>query len=189
MNGFTSLVSFLCVVYSTGELQGFEHSHKMWIKPVNYLPLDNCHYSLCCQVSSNTHTYCYSRIACHNAFRQSLLALLISNFRVKSELPKVHRQLALSLLLTEVVFLIGVDRQAVPSPDGLCTTFAALLHYLLLVTFAWMLIEGVHMFVKLVLAYYSKKIYIVYYFLAWGIPIIIVAISLGANLCVYGSTA
>ena len=109
-------------------------------------------------------------------------------FRVKSELPKIHRQLALSLLLTEVVFLIGVDRQAVPSPDGLCTTFAALLHYLLLVTFAWMLIEGVHMFVKLVLAYYSKKIYIAYYFLAWGIPIIIVAISLGANFCVYGST-
>ena len=107
--------------------------------------------------------------------------------RVKSDLPKVHRQLALSLLLTELVFLIGVDRQAVPSPDGLCTTFAAALHYLLLVTFTWMLIEGVHIFIFLVVVFFSPKVYIVYYFLGWTIPVPIVALSLGLRFCDYGS--
>ena len=106
---------------------------------------------------------------------------------MKSDLPKVHRQLALSLLLTELVFLIGVDRQAVPSPDGLCTTFAAVIHYLLLVTFTWMLIEGVHMFIMIVVVFFSKKIYIVFYFLGWGLPIIIVGITLGVRFCDYGS--
>ena len=116
-------------------------------------------------------------------------SFLPNRYRVKSDLPKVHRQLALSLLLTDITFLIGVDRQAVPSPDGLCTTFAAVLHYLLLVTFTWMLIEGVHIFIMIVIVFFSKKVYIVYYFIGWGLPLIIVGITLGVRFCDYGSTA
>jgi hypothetical protein len=123
----------------------------------------------------------------------SIVCLLVTvvimfGVKVKSEMIKVHRQLALSLLLTEVVFLVGVDRNAVPSPDGLCTTFAAVLHYLLLVTFSWMLIEGVHILVYLIAVFFSSKVYILYYFLGWGIPLPIVALSLGLRFCDYGSS-
>ena len=129
---------------------------------------------------------CLSRHRSHLAFCPFSLLYFV---RVKNDLPKIHRQLALSLLLTDITFLIGVDRQAVPSPDGLCTTFAAVLHYLLLVTFTWMLIEGVHLFIMLVVVFFSKKIYIVYYCLGWGLPLIIVGITLGVRFCDYGSTA
>ena len=117
----------------------------------------------------------------------SINVCLLYLVRVKSDLPKVHRQLALSLLLTELVFLIGADRQAVPSPDGLCTTFAAVLHYLLLVTFTWMLIEGVHILVFLIVVFFSPKVHIIYHFLGWGIPLPIVVVSLGFRFCDYGS--
>ena len=106
----------------------------------------------------------------------------------KSDLPKVHRQLALALLLTEVVFLIGVDRNAIPSPDWLCTMFAVILHYCLLTTFTWMLLEGVHIFFFLVIVFFSDKVYKVYTLLGWTIPIPIVAISLGTRFCYYGSS-
>jgi hypothetical protein len=80
----------------------------------------------------------------------------------------IHRQLALSLCLSQLVFLIGVDRNAIPYPDFLCTFIAALLHYLLLCTFAWELIEGIHLYLYIVQVFYNEKIVWAYYPLAWG---------------------
>ena len=155
----------------------------------------NAAYSVVCTIlCTYFYTACWVLLAyaVHlsiHPFPSLSLPFLLHFARVKNDLPKIHRQLALSLLLTDVTFLIGVDRQAVPSPDGLCTTFAAVLHYFLLVTFTWMLIEGIHLCIKLVIVYFSKKIYIIYYFLGWGLPIIIVGITLGVRFCDYGSTA
>ena len=103
-------------------------------------------------------------------------------------LHRVHRQLATALGLAQLVFLVGVDRSAVPSPDQLCTAWAALLHYLLLVTFLWQLCEGVHLYLYLgkVFANY-RKWEAAYYFLAWGLPLLIVGPTLGLRFCDYGS--
>lgn len=127
---------------------------------------------------------------------------------MESKLNHVHRQLALALFLSQVVFLVGVDRSAVPSPDALCTFIAVLLHYLLLCTFGWELIEGIHLYLFVVKVFYNKKIVWAYYPLAWGkslhyllyignvvtfniyfigIPLIIVGITIGINFCDYGS--
>lgn len=90
------------------------------------------------------------------------------SFRLESNLHHIHRQLALALCLSQMLFLIGVDRTAVPSPDAVCTLIAALLHYLLLCTFAWQLVEGIHLYVFVVKVFYNKKIVWAYYPFAWG---------------------
>ena len=108
--------------------------------------------------------------------------------RIKeSKLHHIHRQLAIALCLAQLVFLIGVDRILVPSPDALCTTIAALLHYLFLSTFAWQLVEGVHLYLFIVRVFFNKKIIYAYYPLAWGVPLVVVAITLGIRFCDYGS--
>ncbi len=66
------------------------------------------------------------------------------------------------------MFLVGVDRVSIPYPDAACTTIAALLHYLLLCTFAWELIEGIHLYLFIVKVFYNKKIIWSYFPLAWG---------------------
>ena len=96
--------------------------------------------------------------------------LLLHFYRVKDStyLYKIHGNLAIALCLAQSVFLIGVDRVAVPSPDGLCTFIAILLHYLLLATWAWMLVEGVHLYMMLVRIFYNRKIFYFYVAAAWG---------------------
>ena len=103
-------------------------------------------------------------------------------------LHRVHRQLALALALAQLVFLVGVDRSAVPFPDQLCTAWAALLHYLLLATFLWQLFEGVHLYLYLgrVFARFDKWEK-AYFFLAWGLPLFVVGPTLGLRFCDYGS--
>jgi len=75
----------------------------------------------------------------------------------------------------------------VPSPDALCTTIAVLLHYLFLCAFAWQLVEGVHLYLLIVKVFYNKKVIWFYYPLSWGVPAIVVAITVGVKFCDYGS--
>lgn len=116
-----------------------------------------------------------------------LTCILLFTLKLESKLNQVHRQLALSLCLSQIVFLVGVDRTTVPSPDAVCTTIAVILHYLLLCTFAWMLIEGIHLYLFIVKVFYNTKIVWLYCPLAWGIPLVVVAITLGVDFCDYGS--
>lgn len=80
-----------------------------------------------------------------------------------------------------------MDRILVPSPDAVCTTIAVLLHYLFLCTFAWQLVEGIHLYLFIVRVFYNKKIVYFYYPLAWGVPLVVVAVTVGIRFCDYGS--
>lgn len=82
---------------------------------------------------------------------------------------------------------MAVDRTLVPSPDVLCTIIAGLLHYLFLCTFAWQLVEGVHLYLFIVKVFFNQKIVWAYYPLAWGLPLVVVAITMGVRYCDYGS--
>jgi len=124
----------------------------------------------------------------------------------RTYLQKIHGNFAIALCLAQTVFLVGVDRRAVPSPEEVCTVIAILLHYLLLATWAWMLVEGVHLYMMLVKIFYNrKKIFYFYVVIAWSksapytrmnatytvyniaAPIVIVAITLGSRLEDYGT--
>ncbi|CAL1531614.1 unnamed protein product, partial [Lymnaea stagnalis] len=86
-------------------------------------------------------------------------------------------QLCLALLMSWVVFLAGVTQT---SSNSGCIAVAVLLHYLILSSFMWMLMEGILqylLFVKVMNTHFS------HYMLktsipAWGLPVIPVAITL-----------
>ncbi|CAI8011605.1 Cadherin EGF LAG seven-pass G-type receptor 2 (Fragment) [Geodia barretti] len=116
--------------------------------------------------------------------------ILLFGLKLKNKtLHQVHRQLALALGLSQLVFLVGVDRSAVPSPDQLCTAWAALLHYLLLATFLWQLCEGVHLYLLIGRVFGNfERVQYIYAVIAWGLPLLIVGPTLGLKFCDYGST-
>ncbi|GFS02900.1 adhesion G-protein coupled receptor G4 [Elysia marginata] len=93
-------------------------------------------------------------------------------------------QLSLSLVLSWFVFLIGIERTS--NYTG-CVVVAALLHYLMLTSFMWMLMEAVVqylLFVKIMnphISHYMWKMGLP----SWGIPVLPVMVILAVDPDLY----
>ena len=109
----------------------------------------------------------------------SIFAFVFRRMR-KSQSQKVLFNLALALLCFNIIFVTSVDRTE--NMIG-CTTVAVLLHYFLLVSFAWMLVEAVmhyQRFVKVFdtyIEYFTWKTVIP----AWGGSGIVVLLVLAVD--------
>ncbi|KAK3105819.1 hypothetical protein FSP39_006407 [Pinctada imbricata] len=92
--------------------------------------------------------------------------------------------LALALLASIIVFLAGIERTE--NYAG-CIVVAALLHYFILVSFAWMLVEGVLQYLRFVkvLGTYIPNFMLKAGVPAWGIPLIPVIIVLAVDYDMY----
>ncbi|XP_052745303.1 latrophilin Cirl isoform X4 [Bicyclus anynana] len=80
----------------------------------------------------------------------ALLAAIIvfQCFRnMKSDRVLIHKNLCACLLIAEVVFLCGIDQT---QDRIMCGIIAGLLHYFFLAAFAWMFLEGFHLYAMLV---------------------------------------
>ncbi|XP_077550198.1 latrophilin Cirl-like [Haemaphysalis longicornis] len=75
----------------------------------------------------------------------TIVLLHILSFK-KSDRLWIHRNLSLCLLVSELVFLGGISQTHLPV---LCGVVAGLLHYFLLVAFAWMFLEGFQIYALL----------------------------------------
>lgn len=81
--------------------------------------------------------------------RITALTILLHR-QLRSKLPQqVLIHLCLSLLLLNVSFLIGIERIHFPT---FCFAITTILHYAVLLTWAWMLTEAILLFRTLVLA-------------------------------------
>ncbi|KAJ8320959.1 hypothetical protein KUTeg_002546 [Tegillarca granosa] len=92
--------------------------------------------------------------------------------------------LALAMLCSWIVFLAGVERTE--SYAG-CIVVAALLHYFILVSFMWMLIEGILQYLRFVkvLGTYIPRFIFKAVLPAWGIPLLPVIIILAIDRHLY----
>ncbi|XP_019864498.1 PREDICTED: adhesion G-protein coupled receptor F1-like [Amphimedon queenslandica] len=98
----------------------------------------------------------------------------------------VHLNLCISLLLGLTVFLFGLETAI--HYDWLCSIVAVLLHYLFLCVFAWMLAEGITLFITVVHVWGMKLLkWQISLLTAWGIPLFIVAVSFGIRHDLYGT--
>ncbi|XP_014645889.1 PREDICTED: putative adhesion G protein-coupled receptor E4P [Ceratotherium simum simum] len=116
----------------------------------------------------------------------SLLCLLLAVLTflfcrpIQNTSTTLHLQLSICLFLAHLLFLTGIDKT---EPEVLCSIIAAMLHYLSLASFTWMLLEGLHLFLtvrNLKVANYTsagrfKKKFM--YSFGYGIPALIVAVS------------
>ena len=108
------------------------------------------------------------------------LALSLAVFTVvpglQSDRTTIHRHLCLTLLLAHLLLLGGLDAT---QPPLLCSGVALALHYLLLSSFCWMLVEGCHIY-RLLTDVFSHKQFglLPYYLVGYGLPLLIVLPSL-----------
>ncbi|KAL5012730.1 hypothetical protein ScPMuIL_011281 [Solemya velum] len=121
----------------------------------------------------------------------SILCCLVSIavyefFRLKSERIRIHEQLAATIIFVQVIFLAGIDRT---ENKTVCTAMAICLHYFVTAMFSWMLVEGVYLYVLLVKVFKMSTHLKKYLALGWGLPLIIVGISVGVFFDQYGSSS
>ncbi|XP_033643415.1 adhesion G-protein coupled receptor D1-like [Asterias rubens] len=109
-------------------------------------------------------------LVCFIVFRHSSL---------DTERILIHMNLMGSLLIAMTLFLISLLLTSYLIP---CKIIAMVLHYLYLVVFSWMLVEGIHLYRLIVTVYGSEKQMAKFYcLLGWGSPLLIVGISSSAT--------
>ncbi|KAL5009618.1 hypothetical protein ScPMuIL_011923 [Solemya velum] len=104
---------------------------------------------------------------------------------VKSDRTIILMNLCVALIAAYLLFVAGVNRT---ENKDVCTAIAALLHYIYLVVFFLMLAEGIEVAVTVLYVFSTKSRVRWMLPLSWGIPAIIVGISLGVTqLTGYGN--
>ncbi|KAK3533163.1 hypothetical protein QTP70_012415 [Hemibagrus guttatus] len=104
---------------------------------------------------------------------------------LQSDRNTIHKNLCINLFVAELLFLIG--RSVTELRIG-CAIIAGILHYFFLSSFAWMCLEGVHLYLMLVDIFeseYSRKKY--YYISGYLFPAIVVGVSAAVDYGSYGT--
>ncbi|XP_026534229.1 adhesion G protein-coupled receptor L4 [Notechis scutatus] len=118
------------------------------------------------------------------------LAMCIFTFWFFSEIQStrttIHKNLCCSLFLAEFIFLIGINMN---TNKLFCSITAGLLHYFLLAAFAWMCIEGIHLYLIVVGVIYNKGfLHKNFYIFGYVSPAVVVGISAALGYKYYGTT-
>nr|XP_011753199.1 cadherin EGF LAG seven-pass G-type receptor 1 isoform X2 [Macaca nemestrina] len=131
------------------------------------------------------------KIVTYAAMSLSLAALLVAFVllslvrTLRSNLHSIHKHLATALFLSQLVFVIGINQTENPF---LCTVVAILLHYIYMSTFAWTLVESLHVYRMLTEARnIDTGPMRFYYVVGWGIPAIVTGLAVGLDPQGYGN--
>ena len=91
--------------------------------------------------------------------------------KLRKDIPsKILIQLCTALLLLNLTFLLDSWLALYPEAKGLCISTAFFLHYFLLVSFTWMCLEAIHMYLALVKVFntYVSRYMIKFSLVGWG---------------------
>ncbi|XP_049911900.1 adhesion G protein-coupled receptor L4 [Epinephelus moara] len=104
---------------------------------------------------------------------------------IQSTRTTIHKNLCCSLFMAEFIFLVGINMN---SHKLFCSVIAGLLHYFFLAAFAWMCIEGIHLYLIVVGVIYNKGfLHRNFYIFGYGSPAVVVAISATLGSKYYGT--
>ncbi|KAG5837852.1 hypothetical protein ANANG_G00217420 [Anguilla anguilla] len=130
-------------------------------------------------------------VVTYSSLSVSLLALLLTVMvlsclrGLKSNTRSIHSNMAAAIFLSELVFLLGINQT---EQQFLCTVIAILLHYFFMATFAWLFVEGLHIYRMQTEArninYGAMRFY---YAIGWGVPAIITGLAVGLDPEGYGN--
>ncbi|XP_043102551.1 adhesion G-protein coupled receptor D1 isoform X2 [Puntigrus tetrazona] len=111
-------------------------------------------------------------------------AVLSSVSTIRNQRYHIHANLAFAILVAQILLLISFRFNPSTLP---CKIMAVLLHFFFLCAFAWMLVEGLHLYsmvIKVFGSEDSKHFY--YYAIGWGCPLVICVVSMTSSLNSYG---
>ncbi|XP_026094789.1 cadherin EGF LAG seven-pass G-type receptor 1-like [Carassius auratus] len=131
------------------------------------------------------------KVVTYTTVSASLVALLITFLllailrKLRSNLHSIHKNLVAAIFLSELIFLAGINQTDSPF---LCTVVAILLHYSYMCAFAWMFVEGLHIYRMLTeIRNINQGHMRFYYAIGWGIPAIITGLAVGLDPQGYGN--
>ncbi|CAB4010984.1 Brain-specific angiogenesis inhibitor 3, partial [Paramuricea clavata] len=124
-----------------------------------------------------------STVGCSISLVGVVLTILLQVYfwrQLKSPRAKILVSLCVAIGFTDIFAILeGVARD---SPN-FCKAVAALLHFFVLSAFGWMLCEGILLHILLIRVFdgVRGKHWKIFNFIGWGIPLLIVVVSLGAT--------
>ncbi|KAM4821570.1 cadherin EGF LAG seven-pass G-type receptor 3 isoform 2-T2 [Thomomys bottae] len=112
-------------------------------------------------------------------------AILLSLRSLKSNVRGIHANVAAALGLAELLFLLGIHRT---HNQLVCTAVAILLHYFFLSTFAWLLVQGLHLYrMQVEPRNVDRGAMRFYHALGWGVPAVLLGLAVGLDPEGYGN--
>ena len=92
----------------------------------------------------------------------------------------IHINLCINLMIAQLIFVVGIDHSAGDHVPVHCQAIAVLLHYFFLVSFMWMLMEGVVLYFILIRVFVGNtRRHILGFTLAsYGIPLLYMGLTL-----------
>nr|XP_027810409.1 cadherin EGF LAG seven-pass G-type receptor 1 isoform X1 [Marmota flaviventris] len=131
------------------------------------------------------------KIITYAAVSLSLAALLVAFIlltlvrTLRSNLHSIHKNLIGAIFCSQLVFVVGINQTENPF---LCTVVAILLHYVYMSTFAWTLVESLHVYRMLTeVRNIDAGPMRFYYVVGWGIPAIVTGLAVGLDPQGYGN--
>ncbi|XP_022100310.1 adhesion G-protein coupled receptor D1-like [Acanthaster planci] len=106
--------------------------------------------------------------------------MLVTTFiflNIKTERVLVHINLAIAVGLARITFLF-LDVPAKHSDA--CIAVAMMIYYTNMASFFWMLVEGIHLYLHVLVVFNIERSKLrLYMIVAWGVPVILAAVTLG----------
>ncbi|XP_032100378.1 adhesion G-protein coupled receptor D1 isoform X5 [Sapajus apella] len=113
-------------------------------------------------------------------------AVLSSVSTIRNQRYHIHANLSFAVLVAQVLLLISFQLEPGTIP---CRVMAVLLHYFFLSAFAWMLVEGLHLYSMVIKVFGSEDSKHRYYYgMGWGFPLLVCIISLSSAVDSYGTS-
>ncbi|KAM6423525.1 adhesion G-protein coupled receptor D1 isoform 1-T1 [Liasis olivaceus] len=134
-------------------------------------------------LSSITYIGCSISIFCLTITLVTF-AILSSVSTIRNQRYHIHANLSFAVLVAQILLLISFQFDPGTIP---CKILAILLHFFFLSTFAWMLVEGFHLYSMVIKVFGSEESKLLYYYgIGWGCPLLICVISTTTTVESYG---
>uniref|UniRef100_A0A667YJH3 Cadherin EGF LAG seven-pass G-type receptor 2 n=1 Tax=Myripristis murdjan TaxID=586833 RepID=A0A667YJH3_9TELE len=132
------------------------------------------------------------KVVTYSSVSSSLVTLLITFLllavlrRLRSNLHSIHRNLVASLLLSDLVFLSGIQQTERPVA---CMLAAVLLQFCYMSAFCWSLVESLHVYRMLTERRNVNHGHMSFYYaVGWGAPAAITGLAVGLDPQGYGNS-
>ncbi|XP_077317905.1 adhesion G-protein coupled receptor D1 isoform X2 [Lithobates pipiens] len=134
-------------------------------------------------LSSISYIGCSLSIFCL-AITLVTFAILSSVSTIRNQRYHIHANLSFAILVAQILLLISF--RFVPGTLP-CKIVAILLHFFFLSAFAWMLVEGLHLYSMVIKVFGSEESkHLYYYGIGWGLSLVICIVSVTSALGSYG---
>nr|XP_034953730.1 adhesion G-protein coupled receptor D1 isoform X2 [Zootoca vivipara] len=111
-------------------------------------------------------------------------AVLSSVSTICNQRYHIHANLSFAILVAQILLLISFQFNPGTVP---CKILAVLLHFFFLSAFAWMLVEGFHLYSMVIKVFGSEESkHLYYYGIGWGCPLLLCVISVTSAVESYG---